>query len=428
VLLVGEREEDFYLVREILERNRRALEVELEHAPSIEEARNLLQQKQYQLILFEYETGDAESVRLMADFLRAGVSLPFILLTEDADEERVAQLIDSGTWNCVQKSQLDDGTLLCTIRSTLALHSLEQERHSAEELLRKLSSAVEQCADAILITDRQGTIEYVNPAFETLTGYSTSEVLGKTPRILKSGEQSVDTYSELWKTLLSGNVFRGILVNRKKNGSSIMPRKAFARFAMRGGRDYTFHCERRDLTERLRLEAQLGQAQKMDAIGRLAAGVAHDFNNLLTIITSYSELALDTVPEDSPLEGKIHEIPLAARRAAELTRQLLAFSRKQPQALRVVDLNQCLSAVSELLPRLIGEDIEFTFVPGARLGHVRIDPLQIEQVLMILLPTRVMRCHKGDTCASRPLTSGLMITTSMERRRSSPKDITLLSR
>ena len=384
VLLVGEREEDFYLVREILERNRQALAVELEHAPSIEEARSLLQQKRYQLVLFEYENGDAESVRLMADFLHAGVSLPFILLTEDADEEKVAQLIESGTWNCVQKSQLDDGTLLCTIRNTLALHSLEQERHSAEELLRKLSSAVEQCADAILITDRQGIIEYVNPAFETLTGYSTSEALGKTPRLLKSGEQSVDTYNELWKTLLSGNVFRGILVNRKKNGELYYAEESICPVRNSEGKITHFIANGRDLTERLRLEAQLGQAQKMDAIGRLAGGVAHDFNNLLTIITSYSELALDSVPEHSPLEGKIHEILLAARRAAELTRQLLAFSRKQPQALRVVDLNQCLSAVSKLLPRLIGEDIEFTFVPGARLGHVRIDPLQIEQVLMNL--------------------------------------------
>ncbi len=122
----------------------------------------------------------------------------------------------------------------------------------------------------------------------------------------------------------------------------------------------------------------------MDAIGRLAGGVAHDFNNLLTIITSYSELALDTVPENSPLEAKIHEILLAARRAAELTRQLLAFSRKQPQALRVVELNPVVSSISKMLPRLIGEDIEFSLVPGEKLGQVRIDPVQIEQVLMNL--------------------------------------------
>ena len=116
----------------------------------------------------------------------------------------------------------------------------------------------------------------------------------------------------------------------------------------------------------------------------LAGGVAHDFNNLLTIITSYAELALDTVPPESPLESKIQEILLAARRAAELTRQLLAFSRKQPQALRMADLNQVIARIAQTLPRLIGEDIEFTFVRGEGLGQVRVDPLQIEQILMNL--------------------------------------------
>jgi CheY-like chemotaxis protein len=122
----------------------------------------------------------------------------------------------------------------------------------------------------------------------------------------------------------------------------------------------------------------------MDAIGNLAGGVAHDFNNLLTIITSYAELALDVVPHDSPLETKIQEILLAARRAAELTRQLLAFSRKQPQALRVADLNQVIASIANTLPRLIGEDIDFTFMRGRGLGQVRVDPLQIEQILMNL--------------------------------------------
>jgi two-component system, cell cycle sensor histidine kinase and response regulator CckA len=384
VLLVGEREEDFFLIREILERNRRVLDVGLEHARSIDEAKAFLQQKPCSLVLFEYEAGDAESIRLMAEFLHAGVSLPFILLTEDANEAKVAELIEGGMWNCIHKSQLDDGTLLCAIRSSLAIHSVEQERDSAEELLRKLSSAVEQSADTVLITDRQGKIEYVNPAFEALTGYSRDELVGNTPRLLKSGEQSSETYQDLWRTLLSGKVYRGIFVNRRKNGELYYAEESICPIRNAAGEITHFIANGRDLTERRRLEGQLVQAQKMDAIGRLAGGVAHDFNNLLTIITSYAELALDAVPKNSPLEAKIHEILLAARRAAELTRQLLAFSRKQPQLLRVVDLNEVVGNIANLLPRLIGEDIEFTFAPGKKLGHVRIDPLQIEQVLMNL--------------------------------------------
>jgi signal transduction histidine kinase len=135
----------------------------------------------------------------------------------------------------------------------------------------------------------------------------------------------------MWKAILGGRVFRGILVNRKKNGELYYVEESICPIRDADGKITHFISNGRDLTERLRLEAQLLQAQKMDAIGRLAGGVAHDFNNLLTIITSYSELALDSVPHNSPLESKTQEILQAARRAAELTRQLLAFSRKHPR-------------------------------------------------------------------------------------------------
>jgi PAS domain S-box-containing protein len=384
VLLVGNKEEDFYLIREILERSRNVLAADLDHAHCLEEARAMLQQKNYGLVLFEHDTGDAEAVHFVAEFLHAGVTVPFILLTEEADEMMVAGLIEGETWNCVAKSQLDGATLVRTMRNTLIMHALQQNQQSAEESLRKLSRAVEQSADTVMVTNHHGIIEYVNPAFEALTGYQRDEVRGKTPRILKSGEQGPEVYQDIWKTILDGNVYRGILVNRKKSGESYYVEETICPVRDAAGQITHFISNGRDLTERLRLEAQLLQSQKMDAIGNLAGGVAHDFNNLLTIITSYAELALDSVPPDSPLESKIQEILLAARRAAELTRQLLAFSRKQPQALRVADLNQVIARIANTLPRLIGEDIEFSFKRGEGLGRVRVDPLQIEQILMNL--------------------------------------------
>ncbi len=384
VLLVGNQEEDFFLIREILERSRNILAADLDHAHSLDEAKAMLRQKSYNLVLFEHETGDAEAVHFVAEFLHAGVSIPFILLTEDADEKTVADIIEGGTWNCVAKSQLDGATLVRTMRNTLAMHSIQKEQQTAEESLRKLSRAVEQSADTVVITDRYGIIEYVNPAFEVLTGYPHDEVRGRTPRILKSGEQGPESYQEMWKTILAGNVYRGILVNRKKNGELYYVEESICPVRDAAGQITHFIANGRDLTERLRMEAQLLQSQKMDAIGNLAGGVAHDFNNLLTIITSYAELALDSVPKDSSLESKIQEILLAARRAAELTRQLLAFSRKQPQALRVADLNQVVARIAKTLPRLIGEDIDFGFIRGEGLGRVRVDPLQVEQVLMNL--------------------------------------------
>lgn len=149
VLLVGNQEENFFLIREILERNRSILSADLDHARSIGEAKAMLQQKPYGLVLFEHDAGDREAVQLVTEFHRSGISVPFILLTEDANEQTVAEIIESGTWNCVAKSQLDGATLVRTIRSTLEMHSLQQGQHSAEESLRKLSRAVEQSADTV---------------------------------------------------------------------------------------------------------------------------------------------------------------------------------------------------------------------------------------------------------------------------------------
>ena len=384
VLLVGRKEEDFYLIREILERMRTILSAELDHAHSIEEAKAMLEASPYGLVLFEYETGDAAAVNLLTQFLHSGASVPFIVLTEDADERKIAEVIQGESWNCLTKSQLDGATLIRTIRSTIAMHGLQREHQGAELSLRKLSYAVEHSADAVVVTNRDGIIEYVNPSFEALTGYTQAEVCGKTPRILKSGEQGPEVYQELWKNILGGQVYRGIFLNRKKNGDLYYVEESICPVRDADNKITHFISNGRDLTERVRLEAQLLQAHKMDAIGRLAGGVAHDFNNLLTIITSYSELALDEVPENTQVAAKISEILLAARRAAELTRQLLGFSRKQPRALRVADLNEVITGIAKTLPRLIGEDIEFTFVPGDGLGLVRVDPVQIEQVLMNL--------------------------------------------
>jgi two-component system, cell cycle sensor histidine kinase and response regulator CckA len=384
VLLVGEKEEDFFLMRDILQGARATLATELDHAHSLEEAEAMLHEKPYGLILFEHSTGDARVVNFLAKFLHGGRSIPYIVLTEEADEQTIIEAIGAKTWNCLTKSQMDGATLIRSIQSTLEMHVLEQGQHAAEESLRKLSLAVEQSPDLVMVTDQNGIIEYVNPAFETLTGYMRDEVRGNTPRMLKSGEQGPDVYQELWRTILAGNVFRGILVNRKRSGELYHVEQSICPVRDPQGKIPHFIATGRDLTERVRLEAQLTQAEKMNAIGRLAGGVAHDFNNLLTIITSYSEMALDEIAPGTALSDKVQQVLLAARRAAELTRQLLAFSRKQPRALRVADLNQVISRIARTLPRLIGEDIEFSFAPGAELGRVRVDPLQIEQILMNL--------------------------------------------
>jgi two-component system cell cycle sensor histidine kinase/response regulator CckA len=398
VLLVGNQEEDFFLIREILDRNRAALPAELDHANSLEEAKTMLQRGDYGLVLFEHETGDAAATRLLSEFLHTRGAMPFILLTEHADEKAVADIIQAGAWDCMERSQLNGANLVRTIRCAISLRSTQQQQQVAEQSLRKLSCAVEQSADAIFVTNREGIIEYVNPAFETLTGYSQQEVTGQTPAMLKSGQQAPVLYRELWETIRSGDICRSILVNRKKNGELYYVDESTSPILDAEGSITSFVSNSRDFTERLRVEAKLLQSQKMDAIGRLAGGVAHDFNNLLTIITSYSELALDSVVPGSPTQARIQEILSAAHRAADLTRQLLAFGRKQPQALRVAELNPVVGGIVKTLHRLIGEDIELIFIPGVGLGRVRLDPVQIEQILMNLAANSRDAMLQGGSC------------------------------
>lgn len=189
VLLVGDHEEDFFLIREMLERNRSLIAADLEHARTLEEASEMMQHRPYGLVLFEHDAVDAEALRLVTNLLHDGRPVPFILLTEDADEKTVADIIGGGTWNCLSKSRLDGATLVRTIHNTVALHSLQLEQQNAEESLRKLTRAVEQSADTVVITDCQGVIEYINPAFEALTGYSRDEAQGRLRGFLNLGSK-----------------------------------------------------------------------------------------------------------------------------------------------------------------------------------------------------------------------------------------------
>jgi signal transduction histidine kinase/ActR/RegA family two-component response regulator len=174
------------------------------------------------------------------------------------------------------------------------------------------------------------------------------------------------------------------MVNRRKSGDNFYAEKTITPLRDVRGRITHFISNDRDITDRRHLELQLQQAQKMDAIGRLAGGVAHDFNNLLMVISAYAELLLESLAAGNPHRRRAQEILTASRRAADLTRQLLAFGRKQMQSLQFLDLNRVLTDISRMLCRLIGEDIQLEIVPARNLGRVRADPVQIEQIIMNL--------------------------------------------
>jgi len=244
-----------------------------------------------------------------------------------------------------------------------------------------LTRAIDQSDDAFVMTDRVGTILYVNQAFETMTGYALRDVIGRNPRLLQSGLHDVAFYRNMWETILSGRTWRGDLTNRRKDGEHYTENMTITAVFGPDGTITNFVAAKRDVTRLREMDERSRQSQKMEAIGRLAGGIAHDFNNMLNVIIGYAEMAVESLPDGHPVTADIREIERAAQRSAELTRQLLTFSRKQVIEPRPVCLNDSIADMAKTLGRLIGEHIALEFHPQADLWRVMIDPAQVDQIL-----------------------------------------------
>jgi PAS domain S-box-containing protein len=254
-------------------------------------------------------------------------------------------------------------------------------RKQAEESQARLATAVAQAAETIVITDIKGTILYANPAFAKVTGYTCEEALGKNPRMLRSGKHSTEFYRQLWATLTAGQVWSGHLINKRKDGTLIEEEATISPVFDAAGAIVNYVAVKRDVTREVALEAQTRQAAKMEAVGQLAGGVAHDFNNQLQVILGCTEVILGNLPPDHAFRDDLQEIRKAARHSADLTRQLLAFSRKQMIAPVVLDVSAAISGSLKMLSRLIGENIRLNFTLAQDTGAVFMDPSQWDQIL-----------------------------------------------
>ncbi len=266
-------------------------------------------------------------------------------------------------------------------QSRQALLGILEDQVRADADRKRLSAAIEQSAESILVTDANAQIQYVNPAFEKVSGYTREEAIGQNPRMLGSGQQTAEFYRELWATLSSGKTWHGRFINRRKDGALYTEDALISPVCDDAGKIVSFVAVKRDITEQLRVTEQLQQAQKMDSIGRLAGGIAHDFNNMLGVILGHTELAMELVSPDNPLHGDLVEIQKAAERSAALTRQLLAFARKQAATPKMLNLNETIEGMINMLRRLMGENIELSWKPQPDLWPIQMDPSQIDQIL-----------------------------------------------
>jgi len=262
------------------------------------------------------------------------------------------------------------------------IHDLTDEE-TKEAQLRHLWYAVEQSPISIIITDTDGNIEYVNPCFIKLTGYQEEEVLGRNPSIMKSGNTHTDTYEQLWASIRSGQIWRGVLQNRKKNGELFWVSSTICPVSNESGDTDHYIAFNEDITHLREKEDMLTHAMKLEAVGRMTNGIAHDFRNLLTVILGNLQLLQEgIIQKDSEL---IDDALSAAHDGSELIMRLLAFSRRKEQIIQAIDINASMQDILRLLQRTVNDNVSISLALAKVPTTVKADPVRLESAILNLV-------------------------------------------
>ena len=365
-----------------------AAPVTLSRAGSIDSACRAIERERFDAILLDLGLPDSHGLATVSAMCDVAHDVPIVVLTSEQDDALAVQSVQRGADDYLSKETTDGRTIMRSLRYSLERGALRQSLRQREARFRAL---VENSYDAISLVDENYVILYDSRSVERVTGFLPEERLGRrvdeflhpddvaeiAERFRHSLEHPDAILHVEYRYLHKDGGYRwgqAIGVNRLKDPA--------VQAIVVNHRDIT---DRRAMEQKLRQsEEQLRQAQKMEAVGRLAGGVAHDFNNVLTAIFGYSDLLLEQFTLDDPRRADVQEIRRSAERAATLTRQLLAFSRKQVMQPRLLNLNEVIANVQGLLRRLVGEDIQVQTELEPTVAPVMADPGQVEQVLMNL--------------------------------------------
>jgi two-component system, cell cycle sensor histidine kinase and response regulator CckA len=393
VLFVDDSEDDVHLVKSQLESC--GWDVSGERVDTREAMAAALARSSYDLIVSDYHMPRFRAPEAVAVWKERGLDTPFLVVTGTIGEEQAVEVLRAGAHDFFLKDRL---SRLCSavereLREAEKRRTLERTEREREEALQRLARSerlfhdlFESAPDATVIVDGQGVIRAASRQAERLFGYEPQELNGRPvealiPSAARSGYRELrEQFGEAPTPRFMGAGPQNLFAARK-DGTTFPVEISLSPLTTEAD---TIVAAVRDITARRELEEQFRQVQKMEAVGRLAGGVAHDFNNILGVILGYSQILLGGMGADDPRRARVEQILSASERAAGLTRQLLAFSRRQVFETRVLDLNDTVAAVIKMIGRLIGEDVGLTFRPGESLGRVRADPTQIEQVLMNL--------------------------------------------
>ena len=336
----------------------------------------------WDLVISDFQLSDSNGLQILRHLRHKDPDLPFILLSGVLDEGAAVEAMRSGANDFLLKSNLS--RLVPAIEREQRDYEIRRKRRAVEAELEMLHTAIGQTPDMVVITEPDGTIVYANPATEVTSGFTRDEMVGRNPRIFKSGQQDGKFYQAMWDTLLQGEIWHGRIVNLRKDGSRWDSMSVISPVFDVGGGLRNYLWTARDVTHEHELEVQLERNQRLETIGVLTSGIAHDFNNILMPVVSHAELGLGRPPSDPRLQNDLEVILASAQRAAALIRQILAFSRQDDQEVAPLELQSLLMESLKLLRATVPTSITFQVELEARNCLVAGDPTKLHQVILNL--------------------------------------------
>jgi len=374
ILLVEDNASDAHLFRELV-RSSAASGLKLEHVPCLKAALERVSNDHFDVVLLDLTLPDEQGLATVKR-MRAGASnVPIVVLTGLEDEDMAGKSLRAGAQDYLVKGSVDGDLLVRSMRYATERGRAVEALERREEHYRSL---IENSLDLVSILNFDGTIRYASPSHERILGYALDELVGQNALEFVHA----DDLSAIREALARADASASMELRfRHKDGNWRVLESVGRNLAsVPGVRGVVVNS--RDITDRRRLEEQLHHSQRLEAVGRLAGGVAHDFNNLLMVISGYSQMLLDTMLPGDPARDDLEQIAKAAKRATDLTHQLLAFSRRHVTRPALINVNELMLDMERMLRRVMGEDIEVVTELGPDLKNVQADPGQIEQVIL----------------------------------------------
>jgi len=374
VLLVEDNPADARLLSDLV-KEAGGGQLKLEIAPTLPAALDRLTGDPSDVLLLDLAAPGPAGLETISRARAHAPHNPIVVLIGQKDESFAAKTVRAGAQDYLVKKRLSGDLLVRSIRYAFERGRTVEALERREQHYRSL---IENSLDLIIIINDDGTIRYASPSHERILGYRSEELIGQSIRrfvhpddlmSVQAAMESGDDVAALEARVRHKDGTWRVLESYQRNLSHVPGVNGLV-------------INARDVTERKRLEEQLHHSQRMEAVGRLAGGIAHDFNNLLMIINGYSRMLLETIRPGDPARPDLEQVVKASERANELTRQLLAFSRRQVVKPALLNLNALMHDMDRMLRRVLGEDIELVTIPAPGLMTVRADPGQIEQVVL----------------------------------------------